>query len=220
MTSSGKRILVLLGGLWHDFDGFASASRSLLEPHGHQVETTYDLDRLSRLEEDRCDLVLSYTCLSPHREGRDDIGPEKLTDAQIRSLTTWIRSGGALLAVHAATVIGQSDAALGQLIGGVFVSHAPPLTFTVYPIHEQHPITSGIKAFAVHDEFYRQAHMPAVHVHMVAIDRGVAYPMTWSKSEGRGRVAYVAPGHSREVWDLAPYQRLLLQAIDWLVEGK
>jgi hypothetical protein len=218
MTLNGKHVLILLGGQWHDFDGFASAMQALLESHGLQVEATYDLDSLSHLGENRYDLVLSYTCFSPRREGSNDTGPERLTDAQIDGLARWIRSGGALLALHAATVIGESGPALGELIGGVFVSHPPPFTFTLYPIFGGHPITAGIEAFAIHDEFYMEMHTPAVQVHMVAFDRGVAYPMTWSKTEGRGRVAHIAPGHSREVWDLEPYQRLLLQAIDWLTE--
>lgn len=216
MTSNEKNVLILLGGLWHDFDGFASAMKALLAPHGFQVEATYDLDSLLYLEENRYDLVISYTCFSPHREGYNDISPEKLTNAQIDGLTNWIRKGGAFLAAHAATVIGESDAVLGELIGGVFVSHPPAFSFTVYPVFEEHPMTMGIEAFTVHDEFYMETHAPAVQVHMVAFDRGLAYPMAWSKTEGQGRVAHIAPGHSREVWDLKPYQQLLLQTINWL----
>lgn len=216
MTSNGKNVLILLGGLWHDFDGFASAMQALLAPPGFHVKATYDLDSLLYLEENRYDVVISYTCFSPHREGYNDISPEKLTNAQIDGLTNWIRSGGAFLAAHAATVIGESDPGLGELIGGVFVSHPPAFSFTVYPVFEEHPMTMGIEAFTVHDEFYMETHTPAVQVHMVAFDRGVAYPMAWSKTEGLGRVAHIAPGHSREVWDLKPYQQLLLQTIDWL----
>lgn len=218
LSTNGKNVLILLGGLWHDFDGFASAMQALLMPHGFQVEATYDLDRLSNLEEHHYDVVISYTCLSPHREGYNDISPEKLTNAQIDGLTGWVRNGGALLAVHSATVMGESDPALGELIGGVFVSHPPPFAFTVYPIFEEHPITTGIEAFAVHDEFYMEMHTPDVQIHMVAFDRGVAYPMAWSKTEGQGRVAHIAPGHFREIWKFKPYQQLLLQTIDWLLE--
>ncbi len=219
MTFSGKHILILLGGQWHDFDGFANAMQSLLEPHGVQTEATYDLDRLLHLAEDRYDLVLSYTCLSPREEGNNPIGPERLTDAQVEALTNWVRRGGGLLAAHAATVIGESDPALGNLIGGVFVSHPPQFAFSVYPLFEQHPITAGIEAFTVHDEFYIETYTSDVHVHMVALDRGMAYPMAWSKGEGQGRVAHIAPGHSQEVWSLQPYQRLLLQTMDWLMES-
>jgi len=220
MTSNGKNVLILLGGLWHDFDGFASTMKSLLAPHGFQVEATYDLDSLSHLDENHYDVVISYTCFSPHREGFNDISPEKLTNVQIDGLTNWVRNGGALLAVHSATVTGESDTALGELLGGVFVSHPSPFTFTVYPVYGEHPMTIGIEAFAVHDEFYMEAHTPAVQVHMVAFDRGVAYPIAWSKAEGRGRVAHIAPGHFREVWELKPYQQLLLQTIGWLTENR
>ena len=220
MTRSGKRILVLLGGLWHDFDGFTRALHALLEPQGMQVEATYDLDRLLHLEQDHFDVVLSYTCLSAHREGFDDTTPEQLTDAQVEGLLNWVRIGGALLAAHAATVIGESDPALGQLIGGVFVSHPPQFAFTVYPMYQPHPVTAGVEAFTVHDEFYVEACMPDAQIHMVAFDRGIAYPMVWTRTEGLGRVAHIAPGHSQSVWDLEPYQRLLLQALDWLTETK
>src|SRR5215208_1618010 len=109
MTLSGKRVLILLGGQWHDFDGFASAMRSLLAPHGVQVEATYELDSLLHLNENRHDVVLSYTCLSPRREGNNPSGPESLTNAQVDGLANWVRSGGAFLAAHSATLIGESD---------------------------------------------------------------------------------------------------------------
>jgi type 1 glutamine amidotransferase len=220
MTLTGKRVLILLGGQWHDFDSFASDIGALLEAHGMEVEATYDLEELSQLAEGRYDVVLSYTCLTSDEGGSRESTPDRLTIHQLDGLVNWVRSGGAFLAVHAATVIGASDPALGQLIGGVFVSHPPAFAFTVYPMFEEHPISAGIEAFTVLDEFYIEQRTADVQVHMVAFDRGVAYPMAWSKPEGQGRVAHIAPGHSREVWNLKPYQQLLLQAIDWLTERK
>jgi type 1 glutamine amidotransferase len=83
-------------------------------------------------------------------------------------------------------------------------------------MYEEHPITAGVEAFAVHDEFYVQAYDDTIAIHAIALDRGVAHPMVWSRSEGQGRVAYVAMGHGPEVWKLEPYQRLMLQAVEWL----
>jgi type 1 glutamine amidotransferase len=220
MELSGKRVLILLGGQWHNFDAFASAMQTLLGSQGLQVEATYDLDKLSHLAKNQYEIVLSYTCLSLHEPGSDDTAPDQLTKLQIDGLASWVRSGGALLAVHAATVIGASDPALGELIGGVFVSHPPAFNFTVYPMFGEHPIIAGIEPFTIFDEFYIEKHTTEVQVHMVAFDRGMAYPMVWSKTEGRGRVAHIAPGHSREVWNLPVYQQLLLQTLDWLTENR
>jgi len=215
---SDKKVLILLGGLWHDFDGFAKAMTVLLEEAGCKVETTYDLDCLLGLDELGIDLLMSYTSLSPHREGYDDQTPELLTDAQVNGLCSWVRQGGGLMAAHSATVIGKSDPALGELMGGVFIEHPPQFAFTVYPVYGEHPITDGIEAFTVHDEFYIEKLVGPVEVHMVAIDRGTAYPMVWSKAEGQGRVSHVAMGHSELVWDLPPFRKLMLQALEWTAE--
>lgn len=211
----GKKILMILGGTWHDFEGFAAAITPVLEKAGHKVEATYDLDALTRIAAGRYDLVLLNTRIG---ELRQDDGPTApgLADAQAESLAGWVRGGGGLLAIHAATVAGQTSPTLRALVGGVFVEHPPQFSFTVYPLYGGHPITAGIEVFTVHDEFYVQEHDDTVAIHAIALDRGVAHPMVWSRSEGQGRVAYIAMGHGPEVWELEPYQRLMLQAIEWL----
>ncbi len=218
MNIRAKRILIILGGLYHDFDGFARAMKSLFEAEGWSVEATYDLNVLTRLDEAGCQMVLSYTCLSKNVPEQKEPTPEKLSDAQALGLADWVRRGGALLAAHSATVLGESNPDLGLLLGGRFISHPPPLTFTVYPVYGEHPITDGIQAFDVHDEFYMERCEPSVDIHIIAVNQGAAYPMVWSKPEGAGRVAYIALGHFPEVWNLPPYQRLMIQAADWLNE--
>jgi hypothetical protein len=210
----GKRILIVLGGTWHDFDGFVTAMRPVFETAGYAVESTYDRDVLTRLNEQGFDVVLLHTCLdSP---GADGAEPETFADAQVQALLEWVRGGGGLLASHAATVSAQSNPALRTLMGGAFVSHPPQFAFTVYPLFREHPIVDGIDAFTVHDEFYVEIHEPSVEIHMIALDRGVAHPMVWSKEEGQGRVAHVAMGHDEKVWNLPHYRQLMLQAVGWL----
>jgi type 1 glutamine amidotransferase len=214
-----KRALILLGGTWHDFEGFLAHHRPLLEAGGWRVEATYDLERLTRLAEDGIGLVVSYTCFTAPREGEKGSGPEGMSAAQLSGLAAWVREGGALLGAHAATVLGSSGAELGKLLGGEFLSHPPQFAFPVYPVSGDHPIVSGIEAFCVFDEFYIQRQTAPVDIHMVAIDRGVAYPMVWSKSEGGGRVAYLAMGHSESIWSQPTYRKLFAQAVAWLRHG-
>jgi len=179
------------------------------------VEATYDLERLTRLKEDGVGLVVSHTCFSKHREGENDTGPELMTSSQVTGLTAWVRGGGALLGTHSATVLGSSDARLGVLMGAEFVSHPEQFSFPIYPMHSAHPIMAGIEAFSVHDEFYIQHLLAPVDILMVAMDRGVAYPMAGSKREGAGRVAHVAMGHSPLIWSVPMYQKLFTQAARW-----
>jgi uncharacterized protein len=156
-----------------------------------------------------------YTCLS---ENKEDGTPATtlFQDLHAEPLARFLAAGGSLLSLHSATVACQTSPLLQKLSGGVFVGHPPAFAFTVYPTYNQHPITQGVTAFSVFDEFYVQRIEPDVTVHMIALDRGVAYPMLWTRSEGKGRVAHIAIGHDARVWNLPPYQQLIRQAVDWL----
>ncbi len=72
-----KKILLILGGMYHDFSGFSESMKDLLVPLGIQLEPTYDLDRLLGLDGDQIDLVMSYTSLSKHRPGENELGTRK-----------------------------------------------------------------------------------------------------------------------------------------------
>ena len=216
MRPAKKSILILLGGMWHDFDGFTAAMQLLFAAEGYEVESTYDLDVLTRLDRARYDLLLSYTCLFRHRPGTEDTGPETFTDDQVRGLVRWVQGGGAVLAAHAATSVNDSNPEISRLFGGVFLSHPEPFTFTIYPLSGKSPITAGVEAFEIKDEFYIQSYDPAVQIHMAALYQERMYPMVWSRSEVRGRVAHIAPGHFPEVWLHPMYRRLMLQTADWL----
>jgi type 1 glutamine amidotransferase len=213
------QILILLGGQWHDFEGFASALRPILEAAGYALEISYDLEVLTRLAGMDCDLLLSYTCLSGSPEGGAPGSPTGFSRAQVKALVRWVRSGKALLAAHAATVVGDSYPDLERLLGGAFLRHPPESTFTAVPLSARYTITAGIPAFEVQDELYIERYHPSVLIHMIAVLDQVAHPIAWSKTEGRGRVVHIALGHSASVWGLEPYQRLMLQTIRWLLTG-
>jgi len=206
--------LVVLGGVYHDFATFGTTLKSLFEAEGAVVETTFDLDRLTQLDS-HTQLVVTYTCFSFPPPADQPPGPTQMTNDQIAGLSHWVDASGGLLGVHSATVLGASDPALGHLLGGRFISHPAPFTFTVAPFSDSHPITDGVGAFEIHDEHYHTERQPGVSLHMASMVEGVAHAQVWSKTQGQGRVAYVAPGHFPEIWVMPAYQRLLKQAASW-----
>lgn len=210
-----SNVLLVLGGTWHDFDGFADAFQSTLAGNDITIEATYDLDSLCHLEAKAIDLVALYTCLggsNQHGKIGEDMGA-----GQVEALAQWVEAGGRLLGIHAATVMGEAQGRLRQLLGARFVSHPPQFDFTLLPMNRPHAITAGIGAFAVHDEFYVHSYDETIQIHMVAFDRGVAHPMVWTRQPGQGRVAYLAPGHSELVWRLPAYRDLVSGAVHWLL---
>lgn len=212
---NGQRILLVLGGTWHDFDGFARTVIPVLAKAGRAIDTTYSLDSLRDLDDGKYDVAVLYTCLTADREDGTPAA-SLLTDDHAAPLAKWVAAGGSLLAVHAATVSSQSSPLFQRLVGGIFISHPPASRFTVHPVSNDHPITNGLEAFEVHDEFYIERCQPDLTVQMVAIDQGIAHPLVWSRAEGKGRVAHVAMGHDEQVWNLPQYQQLLVRVIGWL----
>lgn len=208
---AGNRITMLVGGNHHDFEAFAAEMGRFLHQGGYQVEIVRDADVLRALPGDDPDIVLLYTCLDGAGEGGGDF-----TSHQASSLRGWVRAGGALIALHASTVRGPGRREMKRLLGGCFVSHPPDMrSFTVTPTSLEHPITRGIEAFEVFDEFYVESCDDTVQVHMTATHEDSVYPMVWSRKEGKGRVVHIAPGHDRRVWNLPAYRRLVLQSVRW-----
>ncbi|MBX3051796.1 MAG: ThuA domain-containing protein [Caldilineaceae bacterium] len=208
------KILLLLGGVHHDFDGFANAFDEILGDASHTITTTYDGDALLRLHEEEVDVVALYTCLGGAQ--KDGVVAEDLTPPQASALVKWVRDGGGLLALHAATVMREGNQALRGLMGGRFLSHPPQFDFTVTPMARAHPVTRGVGPFTVHDEFYMQDVSTDVTVHMTAEDRGAVHPMVWTKEDGHGRVVYIAPGHTASTWAEKAYGQLIRQSVRWI----
>ena len=42
-----------------------------------------------------------------------------------------------------------------------------------------------------------------------------AYPTTWAREEGKGRIFYTAMGHREDIWTNPTFQNILVGAIRW-----
>ncbi len=209
-----KKLLLLLGGHYHDFAGFEAFIRELLGSEGFHIEATYDPADL--LDLDQRDAVMLYTChVEPPANPDDGLQyTAGLSDEQTQSVVAWVRGGGGLIAAHSASTIHPDNVALQRLIGGRFISHPPRFPFTVHPMEHRHPILADLEPFTVVDELYTQEYSD-VEIHAVAVDRGVAHAMVWTRMEGTGRVVHVAPGHDAATWSNPSYRRLMRQAVVW-----
>jgi type 1 glutamine amidotransferase len=214
MSGTGKNMLLLLGGIYHDFEGFREFVVPYFQQQGYTVRVTYDFDALTEPTLSEVDVVLLNTCLGGPRK----TGPwaADLNAAQTAALVTWVQAGGGLLGLHAASVIGEESQRLRRLLGGYFIEHPPEAEFTVVPLYREHPITQGVEAFVVQDELFINAYERDIEIHMVAQHRRVCHPLVWTRHEGAGRVAYIGLGHSEKVWALPAYRKLTAQALMWL----
>lgn len=206
------KIRLILGGTWHNFDGFSSSMSSLLTPAGFDLDARFDLDTVHSRDSFDCGTVVLFTCF-------DAGAPDGFTDAQIDALCSWVNAGGGLLAIHSVATAARHNTRLKALIGGSFISHPPKARFIADPVQDSHPIIQGVEPFTVEDELYLTDVDSSVRVHLTAQHEGRPQPLAWSRTQGLGRVVYFALGHDESAWGLAAYQKIVVQSIGWLHAG-
>ncbi|MBC6490055.1 ThuA domain-containing protein [Flavihumibacter stibioxidans] len=123
-----------------------------------------------------------------------------------RALQQYIRSGGGLAGVHAATDCEYNWPWYNQLIGAYFESHPAIQTATIR-VKEKHPSTAHLEGTWVRkDEWYNFKNLsPTVKV-LLELDEttykggkmGTSHPVGWYQEFEGGKVFYTALGHTKE----------------------
>jgi type 1 glutamine amidotransferase len=119
----------------------------------------------------------------------------------------------------------RSNTTYQFMTGGQFVAH--PGNFIDYRVtvaDRSHPITRDIPDFDVHSEQYYMHFDPSNHVLATTTcpgvagaewTKGVAMPVAWTRTYGKGRVAYSALGHKASEFDHPQTRELTLRCLIW-----
>jgi type 1 glutamine amidotransferase len=96
-------------------------------------------------------------------------------------------------------------------------------TFRV-EVDADHPVTSGVRPFDIHDELYILELLADVRVLLSAVNPEPApstprSPLGWVRQHGQGKVCYLAPGHGPEQLEHPSVARLIAQALAWFRAG-
>ena len=129
------------------------------------------------------------------------------------AFVNYVEAGGGLLVIHSGTTGKTGADRLHALMGCRFISHPEQCPVTVTPL-KQHPITEGVQPFTQQDEHYfidlyaRDADILAVSssVHGVTVSGYV-------RTQGKGRVCVLTPGHNLAVWQDMEYRKMLCNAL-------
>lgn len=126
----------------------------------------------------------------------------------------WVEAGGAVIGVHAATDSLHGTPRYAQMMGGAFDYHGRQAVGEVVAVDPNHAGASGWGAArSLHEEFYIFKLYDRSRVRSIlsmnqrpADGRGEAgaaghFPVSWARSQGKGRVFYTALGHREDVWD-------------------
>jgi type 1 glutamine amidotransferase len=205
MTMPHRVLILSQDDRWHRLEDLgermANWSRDL---HDVSAEITHDPEVLAGSKLKTCDVCVLCATMG------------ELSDSQERGIVDFVNQGGALFGVHSATVADEQHVAYIDLIGGRFTHHSPYQEFQVTIEEKEHPITSGLDDFMIHDELYVLDREPeGARVLATALWEGRAQPLVYVKGHGQGWVLYNALGHDEAAFDHPAFQKLVVQGLDW-----
>jgi type 1 glutamine amidotransferase len=211
--------LVLIGDEPHEPGHLEDGLRPALEAAGVVPHFTVDVRALSAENLARVRLLVIL------RDGlqRPRTGPYTdyvwMTPGQERALVRFVEHGGGLLCLHNALGLYPAGGPYLKLAGGEYRGHGPLERFRVEVVDAEHPVAGGVTTFSVADEQHTPAY-DAGQVHLLLRSRsddGQVAAAGWVREAGRGRVCYLANGHTREALLHPACQRLLRNAVAWCV---
>jgi uncharacterized protein len=223
-SSTSRRIDVVLvvGGVWHDFDYARLELLTLLAEHDEfRVRVQPDYEDTSRFEpgaDFAATVLVTYTC---------DVRPSERAQ---RVLRDWVERGGRWVALHGTSsaldqspdgwVAPDSMPLFADTLGSQFVAHPPIAPYTVRNVAPEHWLVAGIGSFDATDELYlnRYPDRAALTSLLVTDFEGDARGFAehdWSDCDpehlvmylrplGDGAVLYNTLGHCRSHYDMVP----------------
>src|SRR5206468_13019860 len=87
--------------------------------------------------------------------------------------------------------------------------------FDVTVSDPKHPIAQRVQNYRIVDELYLLKPFDDFRVFLTAYYNGKPQPLGYTKSEGAGRVAYLANGHDPRALSHPTVRQMLIRAIRW-----
>jgi uncharacterized protein len=188
------------------------------------------------------DAVLFYTTGDLTTPGTD--GQPPMTAAGKQALIDYVRNGGAFAGTHSATDTFHTDNESKKgperftnhgekvddyvkLIGAEFIKHGAQQKAKNTVINPKFPGMEKLGAsFEMHEEWYSlKDFREDLHVLLLQDAPAMqgsdyqrpAYPSTWTRNEGKGRVFYTSMGHREDVWTNPLFQDVLSGGLAWTI---
>jgi len=224
--ASTKRVLMLCDDFWHPgqipIDGVAPLA-----------ELGFKFDIISNANEFKPGMLSDYpvVLLCKSNQTSQEDKTRWLTEEVQQAFVSYVENGGGLLIVHSGMTIRGTDA-FQKLMGCKFISHPNECPVTVQSI-KAHPITEGVGMFCEVDEHYR-VEIVSPDVDILAASYSPpqgevekyeedAYrntpawiaPAAYVRTQGKGRVCVLSPGHKHEVWQNPDFRKMLVNSLQW-----
>ena len=200
-----KRILAITSGTIHPkLNARLALKRELRRSGKYRLVSRGRISAALSLGQGGFDAVLLYL----HRR--------KISGDALRCLQDFVEKGGGLYAIHSASASFKSCDAYFQLLGGRFTGHDRVREYRAEPVPGVSDIFSGCRGFTIRDELYIHETYEGITTYFTAEHEGGTEPVVWTKTRGRGRICYFAPGHCTGTMRNPDALSVIMKGLDWV----
>jgi type 1 glutamine amidotransferase len=154
-----------------------------------------------------------------------------ITREQGKAIRLFVEEGGSAWFFHNASYISEANRDFRDVEGALFTGHTPFRPYKMKIVNPDHPITRGVKDFVVTEEQHYLIYdkdPKSVLVRSINEEgleystpqhgnQGATCEACWAYDYGRGRVCFMAPGHTiPSLWN-PEYVKLQKNALRWLL---
>lgn len=211
---------VFLGGdRYHKAEEAHAGIGPVLEKAGLSVHYTDDFASID------ADLLEGVKLLVFLRDGMEwpsghDADPVRwMQPHQEEAIEKFVLGGGSFLVMHNSAWNYPFEGGYRRTVAGYFQFHPPFQHFKVHITNNSHPITEGVESYEIDDEQHF-IWFDNDRVDLFSVSQGEDGRQSasgYSHEYGEGRVAYLANGHRLSVLQQDPVQKLLTNAVNWLL---
>ena len=199
-----KKILLVTDGIFHP----PLRGRMILHRVLRKMEN-FSFDHIRSLEKLPSDLN-SFSALVLHYHHK------AISNETLERLDQFVKNGGGILAIHAATASFKQSLPYFDILGGRFVGHGKVERFESF--NQKSDIFSGILNFTVKDELYIHELNDKIKIHFTTKHKDKDVPVVWTYQYGKGKVCYAVPGHTTGSMHNQTYQQILQRGLKWVTE--
>ncbi len=163
-----------------------------------------------------------------------DKAPKPDTEQLRKSFMDWIKAGGGVVGIHAATDCSYKWKEYGEMMGGYFAGHPWHMKVHIKNDDPENPVNACLdgKGFVITDEIYqfnRGVYSRDKLRVLLSLDIGEGktpdkgkredddYAVSWLNTHGKGRIYYNSLGHRDEIFWNPTVLKHYLAGIQWVL---